>query len=108
MNTFILGCSIIITLPFYFGVYISNTRDYSLDRCAVAPLYFTSVTVLTKRFNLPFYLSGMMSGALTSSTAYALNMYNYDYDEWRKYFIFMFFSHTIVFSIIGKIINNTH
>lgn len=111
LKSFIIGSSFPVILPFFYVVsnIPTHLRNYSYFTYTwVAPLYLGIINVLATLIGQKWGLSlrqryllvGPLSGLLVGWLATMFETYNYDRQEWVKYYLRIIFNHLLIFNTV--------
>ena len=110
LKEFIIGSSIMVVLPFYYGAYYNTDKTYSYYLYTLAaPIWFGLWNIisliiadklkLSKRLRfLTISIISVISIIILQQTI--LFPYNYSKKEWYEYYIYIFLKYMIIWNII--------
>ena len=107
LRDFIIGSSILIILPFYYGVYHNTKKTYSYyNYTLLAPLWFGIFNIISliiaDRFNLSKRLRFFTISIISLLSIYVIA--HFYYDKTQKQWLFYYFQQFITYMIIWNII----
>ena len=107
LRDFIIGSSILVIFPFYYGTYYNKWRTYSYyDYTIVAPLWFGFLNILSliiaEKFNLSKRLRFLTISIISLLSIYFIAQFYYDktQKEWYDYYLNQFIRYMITWNII--------
>jgi len=110
LKAFVLGSSYIVFLPFFYSVKNSQSKKtYSYYHYTlVAPIWLGLWNVISlliaNYFNLSnrfrFLLISVLSSFCIMGIAFYFKTYNFTYEEWKKYFFYIFVKYLLIWNII--------
>lgn len=110
LRHFIIGNSVLVVLPFYFGAKGIRQRNYGLEQYAIyAALYFGVTNALSyiaaEHFQWTptqrILWTGLISSMLISVLITVNRSYDFVTSQWIRQYMLLFFAHTAAFAVFN-------
>nr|QBK88669.1 MAG: hypothetical protein LCMiAC01_03470 [Mimivirus LCMiAC01] len=110
LKQFIIGSSYLVFLPYFYSVQKSQSKkNYSYFKYTlIAPVWLgvwnVISLILAEYFNLSmemrFLVVSIISSLCIMFIATYLKSYNFDKDEWKKYYFYIFVKYLIIWNLV--------
>ena len=110
LKQFIIGSSYLVFLPFFYAVQKSLSKknytyfEYTLSAPIGLGLWNVLSLIIAERFNLSmkmrFLVISIISYLSTILYTTYIKAYDFDKDEWKKYYFYVFIMYLIVWNLI--------